>query len=350
MAGLVSVVIVNWNGRRYLEGCLSSVLSQTYPHFEVILVDNGSTDSSVEFVSQTFPQIRLIENHKNMGFAAGSNMGIKVAKGDYIATINNDAQADRRWLEELVRPIEADQRVGMCASKMLFYHQPQLINSAGISLDKVGIAWDRKLGEPETDADSLREVFGPCAGAALYRRRMLEEVGLFDEDFFCYLEDVDLAWRARLRGWRSLYVPGAKVYHLHSATSGEGSHFKSYLRGRNKVWTIIKNYPNPHLLLWSPVIALYDLGSVLFAFLAEGNLSPLRGRMASLRGLPLMLSKRFRIQKERALSSAAFQSHMSPVESPWGLYRRYRRLSALVKSRGMEIFPPDASGIGGHGY
>ena len=344
MADMVSVVIVNWNGRRYLERCLSSVVNQTYPHFEVILVDNGSTDGSVEFVSRTFPRVRLIANAENMGFAAGSNMGIEVAKGDYIATLNNDAQADRTWLEELVRPMEADERVGMCASKMLFYHQPQLINSAGISLDKVGIAWDRKLGEPETEGERLQEVFGPCAGAALYRRRMLEEVGLFDEDFFCYLEDVDLAWRARLRGWRSLYVPGAKVYHLHSATSGEGSPFKGYFRGRNKVWTIIKNYPNPHLLLWSPLIVLYDLGSVLFALLAGGALSPLRGRIGSLRGLPLMLSKRFRIQRGRRLSSAALQNHMSPVESPWGLYRRYQRLSALTKLREKEPDPFDASG------
>jgi len=349
MAGLVSVVIVNWNGKRYLERCLSSVLDQTYRQFEVILVDNGSTDGSVEFVSRTFPQVRLIENPENMGFAAGSNRAIESANGDYVATLNNDAQADGRWLEELVRPMEADQQVGMCASKMLFYHQPQLINSAGISLDKVGIAWDRKLGEPEADEDSLQEVFGPCAGAALYKRRMLEEVGLFDEDFFCYLEDVDLAWRARLRGWRSLYVPGAKVYHLHSATSGEGSPFKGYFRGRNKVWTIVKNYPNPHLLLWSPLIALYDLGSVLFAFLAERDLSPLRGRMASLRGLPLMLHKRFQIQRGRRLSSTAFQTHMSPAESPWGLYRRYRTLSAVAKSREIEISPLDASGIGGHG-
>lgn len=349
MAGLVSVVIVNWNGKPYLDGCLSSVFSQTYPQFEVTLVDNGSTDDSVAFVSRAFPRVRLIENSENIGFAAANNMAIELAKGDYIATLNNDAQADVRWLEELVRAMEADHRLGMCASKMLFYHQPQLINSAGIHIDKVGIAWDREAGEPEADEESPQEVFGPCAGAALYRRQMLEEVGLFDEDFFCYLEDVDLAWRARLQGWRCLYVPGAKVYHIHSATSKEGSLFKGYFRGRNKVWTIVKNYPNPHLLLWSPLIALYDLGSVLFAFLVAGDLSPLRGRMASLRGLPLMLSKRFQIQRGRRLSSAAFQSHMGPAESPWGLYRRYRRLSAVAKSREVEISSPDASGLGGHG-
>jgi len=340
MSSIVSVVIVNWNGRQYLERCLSSVVNQTYPNFEVILVDNGSSDGSVEFVARTFSQVRLIVNPENMGFAAGSNMGIKAAKGDYIATLNNDTQADGEWLEELVRPMEADPRVGMCASKMLFYHQPRLINSAGITLDNVGIAWDRKAGEPEADEEGLQEVFGPCAGAALYRRRMLEEIGLFDEDFFCYLEDVDLAWRARLRGWCSLYVPGAKVYHVHSATSEESSPFKGYFRGRNKIWTIVKNYPNPHLFLWTPLIALYDVGSALFALLAEGDLSPLRGRIASLRGLPLVLSKRSQIQRERRLSSAALQGLMSRVESPWGLCKRYRRLSAVAKSSRVEISSP----------
>lgn len=332
MARLVSVVIVNWNGKPYLQGCLPSLLSQTYPYFEVILVDNGSTDGSVEFVSRTFPQIRLIENPENIGFAAGSNIGIEVAKGDYIATLNNDAQADRRWLEELVAPMEADHRVGMCASKILFADRPHTIESMGINLDKAGIAWHRFGGREESevvDNEEPSEVFGPCAAAALYRRKMLDEIGYFDEEFFAYLEDVDLAWRARLMDWRCLLVPRAKVHHKHSATTKAGFPHKSYLLGRNKVWTILKNYPAPQILLFLPIILAYDLAAVLYVLLVRGDLNVLRGRVAGWLAVPRVLGKRKALQTRRSVSFATLAQSMSPLESPLKVWKRFRHLGKV---------------------
>ncbi|MCJ7668226.1 MAG: glycosyltransferase family 2 protein [Anaerolineae bacterium] len=330
MAGMVSIIIVNWNGKHHLQRCLSAVLAQTYSNFEVILVDNGSTDGSAEFVSQQFPQVRLIRNAENLGFAKGNNIAFEFAQGDYIATLNNDTQADPHWLSELMKGIEGHPRVGMCASKMLFYHHPHIINSTGINLDRAGIAWDRRGGEEDQEGqEELEEVFGPCAGAALYKRQMLEEIGFFDEDFFAYLEDVDLAWRARLMGWRSLYVPTARVYHLYSATGREGSPYKNYLLGRNKIWTVLKNYPAPEISIFLPVILFYDCASVLYALLARRDANALKGRIAGWRELPKVLAKRKEVQGKRSISFSALAGVMSPLENPFKVPGRYRHLREL---------------------
>ena len=326
----VSVVIVNWNGQRYLERCLSAVLAQTCLSFEVVLVDNASTDDSVELVARRFPEVQIIQNEKNLGFAAGNNIGIRATSGEVVATLNNDTQADPRWLEELVAAMQGREMVGMAASKMLFAHRPEVINSTGICLDSAGIAWDRRGGELDAmDESSPTEVFGPCAGAALYRRAMLDRVGLFDEDFFCYLEDVDLAWRARLMGWRCLYIPTARVYHVHSGTGQEGSPFKNYLLGRNKVWTIVKNYPSPALFLFLPIILAYDLGSIPYTLLARGDASALRGRLAALRRLSHFWRKRREVQGRRTVPFATLAEYLSPLESPLAVLRRYRHLRDL---------------------
>ena len=328
MKSSVSVVIVNWNGREYLGQCLPSLLSQTLSPLEIILVDNGSKDGSVEWVRGAFPQVRLITNETNRGFAAANNQAFRSARGDYVATLNNDAWAEPNWLEELTRAMESDPHIGMCASKMLFADRPQIINSTGINLDWAGIAWDRRGGEVDTGQETEPvEVFGPCAGAALYRRAMLEELGGFDEDFFAYLEDVDLAWRARLAGWRCLYVPGAVVYHHHSATVGEGSYFKDYLLGRNKIWLVVKNYPMPYLLKYLPVILFYDLGTLPYTLLVRGHWGAIKGRWAALRGLRSVWRKRQVVQRG-IRDNRGWARLMQPVDPPWRVFSRYRHLRA----------------------
>jgi GT2 family glycosyltransferase len=330
MTAKVAVVIVNLNGVRYLERCLSTVLSQTYPNFDVLLVDNGSTDSSVALVRKRFPEVQVIRNGANLGFAAANNIGIQATDSLYVATLNNDTWVESDWLASLVEVVESDARIGICASKMLFAHQPEVINSAGVCVDLAGMAWDRLGGSLDSGDDGEpEEVFGACAGAALYRRTMLDDVGLFDEDYFIYLEDVDLAWRARLLGWRCMYVPYSRVYHVHSGTTREGSPFKNFLLGRNKVWTIVKNYPAPHFWLYLPLILFYDLSSVPYALLTRGDIAVLRGRLAALRGLPAVWRKRRVIQARRWVSFQELVAHMSPLESPLGLLRRYRYLGAL---------------------
>jgi len=189
----ISVVIVNYNGARFLRDCLDSLHSQTRQDYEIILVDNCSTDRSIEIITHDYPGITLIRNSTNRGFAAASNQGIRVARGDYILSLNNDTRLSPRFLDEIIHPMEDDPRVGICASKMLY--PDGRINSAGTCISRSGAAWDRGMSEPDRcQYDSIEEVFGACAGAALYRREMLDEIGLFDEDFFMYMEDVDLSF------------------------------------------------------------------------------------------------------------------------------------------------------------
>jgi hypothetical protein len=331
MTTQVSVIIVNYNGERYLDRCLSTVLGQTYSSFEVVLVDNGSADGSVSLVRERFPAVRVIENGRNLGLSPALNAGIRATGGAYVVTLNNDTWVEPDWLAALIEVMEADPRVGICASKMLFAHRPDVINSAGVCVNLAGIAWDRLGGSPDggTDDDPPQEVFAACSGAAMYRRAMLDEVGLFDEDYFIYLDDVDLAWRARLMGWRCMVAPRSRVYHVHSATTSEGSPFKNYMLARNKVWTVVKNYPAPQFWLYLPVILFYDLGSALYALIVRGRAATLRGRLAAAAGLPAVWRKRRAIQKRRRVPFSALAAHMSRLESPSTLLRRFEHLNSL---------------------
>ncbi|MFP4395476.1 MAG: glycosyltransferase family 2 protein [Anaerolineales bacterium] len=322
-----TVVIPNWNGRRLLGRCLDALQAQTYQDFDIILVDNGSTDGSVAYLREHFPEVRVIVNEENRGFAAATNQGIRAAGGPrasrFIATLNNDTEAAPRWLAALVAAMETEPQVGMCASAMFFAHRPEMINSAGIAVDRAGIAWDRLGGAPLAAlGDAPEEVFGPCAGAALYRRAMLEEIGLFDEDFFAYMEDVDLAWRARAAGWRCLFAPQARVLHHHSATGKEGSPFKSFHLGRNKVWLLLKNYPARELWHHAPLALFYDLAAVLYALLVRRDLHALRGRLAGWRDAPRMWRQRPRRDPDRA----ADLDLLAPLVWPWRVSRRYRHI------------------------
>jgi len=334
MSPKVSVVILNWNGRRYLDDCLTALRAQTHTDHEVILVDNGSTDGSADWVAERFSWVRLICNETNVGFAAGNNQAIRSTEAEFVATLNNDTRVAPGWLTALVETAESDPTVGMVSSKMLFADRPDTINSAGIALDLAGIAWDRLGGATDDPGENAPvEVFGPCAGAALYRRAMLDQIGLLDEDFFAYLEDVDLAWRARLAGWRCLYAPAARVYHAHSATGVEGSPFKSRLLGRNKVWLIAKNYgPTRQLLAYLPIIVLYDLAAVLFALVVQGNVHNLLGRIDGLLGLPRAWRKRRAAQAlAQSNRGAPWYHYLEPLAWPWQIPGRYRHLAAHKK-------------------
>lgn len=273
---LVSIVIANWNGRSWLSHCLSSLARQTFTDFEVIVVDNGSSDDSVAWLLAHWPDVRLVRLKLNLGFAAANNLGIRAARGRFIVTLNNDTLAEPDWLAQMVTAVSTPD-IGMVAAKILVWNDPAMLDSTGIEVDLAGMAWNRGDGQP-ADTVFAAEVFGPNAAAALYRREMLEQIGLFDEDFFAYYEDVDLAWRARRAGWRCVYAAEAQIRHWHSATGGQNKPFKAYLLGRNRVWCLVKNYPWPALLWRAPLLLLYDglIGLVQTFRLRDG--APLNGR------------------------------------------------------------------------
>lgn len=290
---LVSVVVVNFNGLAFLRQCLSALMEQTYHSLEVIFVDNGSKDGSVEYVKRDFPIVTVIENDKNLGFAKANNIGIMASKGDLVATLNNDTEAMPEWIGSLVKAMLSDPQAGMCASRMLFMKDRGMVNSTGICVSRSGACWDRGMFEPDVGQyDAPEEVFGPCAGAALYRRSMLDRIGLFDEDFFAYMEDADLAFRGRVAGWKCLYVPSAVVYHYGSATAGYMSDFSIYYGNRNIVWSAVKNFPGP--LLWTslPWILGRSLAVIPYYWLRGHGIVALRAKLDALKGMLRMIAKR----------------------------------------------------------
>jgi hypothetical protein len=294
---MISIIIVNYNGRHFLDACLSSLISQTFQDFEIILVDNASIDGSFEYIQSRYPSVTVIENKENRGFAGGANDGIQVARGEYILTLNNDTIADPEFLEHLKDAMEIDDNVGMCAAKMLY--PDGRINSTAICISRSGAAWDR--GRFEQDAgqyDIPEEVFGPCAGAALYRKKMLDEIGLFDEDFFLFMEDVDLACRARLAGWKCMYVPLARVVHIHGGTAGYNSNLSIYYGNRNNFWYVIKDFPVKTLFRFSPWIIGRNCAIVPYYILKRKGLTIIKSKIDSVMGAWKMVKKRKTNQME----------------------------------------------------
>lgn len=291
MEPLISVVIVNFNGLRFLKPCLSSLASQSYKNFEIILVDNHSSDGSAGYIREHFPDSTLIETGKNLGFAGGTNTGIRASRGDFILTLNNDTVTDPSFIENLARPMASDSRLGMCAAKMLF--PDGRINSTGVCISRSSAAWDRGIFEQDSGQyNTEEEVFGPCAGAALYRREMLDEIGLFDEDFFIYMEDVDLAFRARLAGWKCRYVPSAMVTHCMGGTTGINSDLSVFYGNRNLLWYAIKNFPVRTLLISLPWIIGRNCADIPY-YLSKGKGRViLRAKASAIGGIARMRRKR----------------------------------------------------------
>lgn len=286
-------MIVTCEGQRYLARCLPSVLSQDYPAFEVIVILNGSTDRSAQWLRENYPQVILIENSKNVGLCVARNQGIGRSAGEYIIVLDDDTEMEPGFLSAMVAAAESGEAVGMVASQVLFDHDPTRIDSAGIEVDWAGLAWNRHVGlAAANEPVQVVEVFGPTGAAGLYTRKMLNQIGLLDEDYFIYYDDVDIAWRGQQAGWRCLYTPAARIRHIHSGTSGKWSSFKTYLLGRNKLWTLVKNYPAGSLLLHLPLIIAYEVAAILYGLLVLKDTAALRGRLVALGNIRLPLAKR----------------------------------------------------------
>ncbi len=294
---LISVIIVNYNGKKFLSECLSSIFRQTYIPLEVRLVDNASNDGSVEYIHQNFPAVKMFIQSTNLGFAGGTNTGIEKATGEYVLTLNNDTILTPDFIDELAKPMISNPAVGMCASKMIF--PDGRINSTAICVSRSGAAWDRGLGELDRGQyDRPEEVFGACAGAALYRRSMLDEIGLFDVDFFLFMEDVDLAFRATAsRMEMYVTVPTAKVFHVHGGTAKTGSDIAVYYGNRNLLWYVVKNFPGRTLLFFLPWIIGRNIAVIPYYFLKNRGRAIVKAKVDSIKGLPAMIRKRQRIKQ-----------------------------------------------------
>jgi len=320
-AALVTVVVVNWNGINYLHECLESIRGQTYPRVDLIVVDNGSTDGSREWLRTRSPEgCRLIEFPINTGFAAGSNAGIRASRGEYVALLNNDAVADPLWLDRLV-VFMSDSKVGMVASKILFYEDRSVIDKVGHLFFPDGLNRGRGAGEIDHGQfDQPGEILFPDGCAALYRKSMLEDVGLFDEQFFAYGDDADLGLRARWRGWNCLYSPAARVYHRHSRSLGKYSPQKALLVERNRFWVAAKLLPLP-LLAISPALTFWRFFWHTASIFRKRGLaggvarehsawslfcSMIRAYVSAIAGLGAILKKRHEIFRRRKISSAQF--------------------------------------------
>ncbi|MDD5145562.1 MAG: glycosyltransferase family 2 protein [Candidatus Pacebacteria bacterium] len=313
---LVSVVILNWNGKRYLNDCLTSLENQSFTNFEIIFADNGSEDDSVSFVKENFPKTIIVENKKNLGFAEGNNRGIRIAQGKYVFILNNDTKVDKNCLEKLVEVAERNDKIGMAATKILSIQNSKLIDSVGVNIYFDGMS--RGRGRKEIDNgqyDKIEKILIPSGCAALYRKEMLDEIGLFDERFFAYCEDTDLGLRGRLAGWQAQFVPSAVIQHYYSGTSGKYSSFKAFLVERNHFWVVLKNFP-PKLILFLPFYTVLRYSFIIFGLLTKRGAgaryqSPkfqlvfilLKSYISALRGLPEMLNKRKFIQKNKKLNN-----------------------------------------------
>jgi GT2 family glycosyltransferase len=313
--------VVNWNRRDLLKACLESLARQTHPSYEVVVVDNGSQDGSAELVrtwADSYPvALRLIANSTNRGFCAANNQGMAGTQAEFLALLNNDAEAEPRWLEELEAVIRREECVGMAASKVLVWEDPRVIDKCGHLIYPDGQNRGRGTGQIDRGQfDRVEETLWPDGCAAMYRRAMLDEIGGFDEDFFAYADDAELGLRGRIAGWTCWYAPCAVVKHHRGATLGLGSARRITLIERNRVLLTVKLFP--WNMLWAN--GAYFLARILAGAWAgirnRGELSHypgFRGKIAAalalLKGtasavplIPRMLRKRRRFRRQRRLS------------------------------------------------
>jgi GT2 family glycosyltransferase len=303
---LISVVVVNWNGKSLLADCLASLRAQTFPDFEVIVVDNGSTDGSAEFVRTEFSEFTLVQLDENFGFAGGNNAGIRVARGEWIALINNDAVAHPDWLECLFRAVGTNDAVGLAASRVVL--TSGLLDSAGDGMTVAGVSYKRGHGSKLGAFLKPTEVFGASGCGVILRRSMLDRIGLLDEDFFCIYEDSDLNFRARLAGFKCVYVPEAVIIHRLHGTLGRLSKTYVFYGQRNMEYLYFKNMPGR--LFWThlPVHVFSNVLGFGYFIVRGRPLQFIRGKLAFLRNFRRVLAKRRQVQSLRKVDDQTIES------------------------------------------
>ena len=248
---LVSAIVLNWNNQGVIFDCLDSLLQQTYQPLEILLIDNGSSDGSLQQIEKRYPgSLTIIRNSKNLGFAEGVNIGIRHSRGAWIALLNSDAVVEKNWLEEMLKAAGRSDSIGMVACKIYLAGRDKVLDNTGEVLCRDGL--NRARGRLEIDRgqyDQSDDVFCPSGCAALYRRQLLDDVGGMDKYFFAYGEDMDIGLRGRFLGYTCIYVPSAVAHHRFSFSTGKVSPLKAYFVERNRLWIVLKCFPSPHLFL-----------------------------------------------------------------------------------------------------
>jgi GT2 family glycosyltransferase len=315
----VSLIIINYNGKDLIADCLRALKKQLFKEFEIVLIDNGSSDGSLIEIqrllneSLIMPLVKMVSLEKNIGFARGNLEGLRHACGEYIALLNNDTEVDKGWLEELIKAMDSDPKIGICGSKMIV-HGTERLDSAGDGFSKALKGFKRGEGKEAALYDKKEYVFGACAGAALYRRKMVEEIGFLDEDFFLIHEDTDLNFRAQLCGWKVFYVPTAIVYHKVRSSIGQMSDMAVYYTLRNCEFVRIKNIPLGVFIRCLPGFVIGVLMEFIYFAMKHKRLRLyFKAKMDAIRFLPGMLKKRAVIMKNKKVSNQYLLKIMTPV-------------------------------------
>ena len=308
---LASVIVPNWNGMRFVGMCLDSLAQLHFENFEVIVVDNGSEDGSREMIEEKYPWVRLLKLPDNMGFAIACNEGIKASKADYVVLLNNDIEVVPDWLTELYEGMERHPECGMGTTKMMFLDNRDVFYNTGDLFHSWSAGGGRGQGEKDNGQyDQEDYVFGACAGAGIYRKELFKKIGLFDEDFFIFAEDVDLNMRSQLQGFQAVYLPKSKVYHIGTATVGLYSDRYVYLCKRNDIWVFIKNYSLKMYLKYLYSIWKHQFNDIkYFTYRGQGQVL-LKSKWDALKLLPKMLFRRFQIQRTRTVTDSEIQKHI----------------------------------------
>ena len=308
--GRLTVVVLNYNGRALLETMLASLALQTCEDFGIVVVDNGSSDDSLDFLAEHRPSVQVVALERNVGVTAALNIGLRSSAGEYVALFNNDMELEPDCLDELMRALVLHREAGSATPKMLDFVDRAVIDGAGDLLSWRGGGRRRGHGERDNGQyEEEQEIFGACGGSAIYRRAALEAVGGFDEAYFAYYEDIDWAFRAQLAGFRCRYVPSAVLYHRGSATLGRGmTDFNCYHLWRNPIWLVAKCFPAGTLLRHAPGLLRGQLGNLYVAVRVRKPRVWARAMRDALRGLPAALRKRRAVQRTRVITGAELEA------------------------------------------
>ena len=295
---VISVIVVNWNGKQHLEDCFSSLLKQTYPGLEIIMVDNASNDGSVDFMKENFPEVKLVQNNTNIGFGPAVNKGMAEGKSEYLIFLNNDLTLEPTCISELLKSLEKP-NVGGAIPKILMHGEKDKINSFGVDINYVGIACPRYIYEK--DSDSLKEEEVPCGGIFMFHRDIVDKLGGFDESIFFYHEDHDLSWRIRLLGLKMVVNPRAIIYHKYHFSRNKD---KFYHSEKNRLYLLLKNYSLKTLIIILPAAVLVEIAQIFFALSQGWFVKKIKSYFEIFLMSQAIIRKRQVVQKNRAMDDS----------------------------------------------